>query len=257
MSPQETHHEIKLLAWNILHGGGPERTPWIGLAMVEQAPDIVVLSEFRARRGGQLRAQLADAGLVSQVASQVGPTRNGMLLASRFELSQVLDAAQGRMLCASVLGVRVIGVHVPDDQSLPKKAAFFQQLTALARQEREKPCVILGDFNTARRGPDTDQRAFRLEEKLGLLETLGFVDAWRRHHPGRREDSWVSALGAGRLDGAYVSAPLAHAVTDARYEHGPREQGLSDHSMLCVRLRVGVHRVAEGLGNGLFGAGGV
>lgn len=252
-------HEISLLAWNILHGGGPERTPRIGLEIVARRPDVVVLCEFRPGRGGQLRAQLADAGLVHQLASPVAPTKNGMLLASRLETGQVafpgLAEFPGRVLAASIAGVLVVGVHVPDDGVIAKKAAYFRQLTAWAKQNREKACVIAGDFNTSRRGPDTDGPAFRLEAQLGLLETYGFVDAWRAKNPGKREDSWVSSVGEGRLDGAYVSAPLADALVEATYEHAPREEGLSDHSMLIVRLKVmsGATHIA-GL-KGLFGRG--
>ncbi|MFA6043825.1 MAG: endonuclease/exonuclease/phosphatase family protein, partial [Phycisphaerales bacterium] len=251
--------EICLLAWNILHGGGPERTPRIGLAIVEQAPDVVVLCEFRPGRGGQVRAQLADAGLVHQAASKVAPGKNGMLIASRFELFPVavpgFEEFPGRLLATSVLGFTLVSVHVPDDGSLAKKAAFFQQLTALAKQNCEKSCVILGDFNTSRRGPDTDTRTFRLEKQLGLLETYGFVDAWRAKNPGKREHSWVSAAGQGRLDGAYLSAPLADALVDAKYDHAPRTSGLSDHSILHVRLKHVCETPPRAAPNGLFGPG--
>lgn len=253
--------EITLVAWNILHGGGPERTPWIGLTLVEMAPDVVMLCEFRPGRGGQLRAQLADAGLVHQRVSDVEPTRNGVLIASRFELCDAGDEARsaqaachGRLLAARVLGVVVVGVHVPDDGDLGKKAGFFHQLTDLARKNRDESCVILGDFNTQRRGLDADRRAFRLESKLGVLSSLGYVDAWREKHPGERENSWVSAHASGRLDGAYLSAPLAHALIDARYEHAPRCDQLSDHSLLLVRLRVEGCEPGDSRPRGLFGA---
>lgn len=252
--------EITLLAWNILHGGGPMRTPHIGLAIIEHTPDIVMLCEFRPGRGGQLRAQLADAGLVHQAASEVEAARNGVLIASRFELEPAGEGANlaaracgGRLLAVRAHGVLIIGVHVPDDGTPGKKAGFFQQLTALARKNRDFPCVILGDFNTQRRGPDGTGRAFGLEAKLGELASLGFVDAWRQKHPGTREDSWVSPLSSGRLDGAYLSAPLADTLVGARYDHTAREGGLSDHSMLLVKLRVAMPPAKNLVRQGLFG----
>ncbi|MBI1190485.1 MAG: hypothetical protein GC200_07395 [Tepidisphaera sp.] len=252
--------EVTLIAWNILHGGGPQRTPWIGLALIDHAPDIVMLCEFRPGRGSQLRAQLADAGLVHQRVSDVEPTRNGILIASRFDLREAGNDAReaesacaGRLLTAIAAGVLVVGVHVPDDNELGKKAGFFHQLTALARKNRDLPCVILGDFNTQRRGLDADGRAFRLESKLGVLASLGYADAWRKKHPGEREDSWVSAHASGRLDGAYLSAPLAHALIDARYEHAPRGAGLSDHSMLVLKLALEPREEGAKSPRGLFG----
>lgn len=161
----------------------------------------------------------------------------------------------GRVLVAESRGIILVSVHVPDDSAPAKKAAFFQQLTTLARQNHENSCVIPGDFNTSRFGPDTNAKAFRLEQHLGVLATLGFADAWRAKNPGKREDSWVSAVGHGRLDGVYLSAPLADALVTSRHDHTPRTDGLSDHSMLLVGLKVSCEASASAVPKGLFGPG--
>ncbi|MBZ0171544.1 MAG: hypothetical protein K8E66_04120, partial [Phycisphaerales bacterium] len=68
---------MKLLTWNILHGGGPERLCWIALALLDWAPDVIALTEFRARRGGSLRGVLADHGWPHQALSEAAASENG------------------------------------------------------------------------------------------------------------------------------------------------------------------------------------
>jgi len=230
---------MTIAAWNILHGGGANRTPEIGLALRALAPDLVVLSEFRPGRGGQLRAQLADGGLVHQLASPVDPSRNGVLIASRYELrasDERAPGSAGRWLAADVprLGMLVCGVHAPDDTTPAAKSAYWRFLVDLARKRRGERVIFVGDVNSGRRGQDG--AGFANEALLGTILSLGFVDAWRNKHPSSRERSWVSRLGEGRLDAAYLSAALADALVECRFEHGVREAGLSDHSALTVTL---------------------
>lgn len=234
---------LRILAWNILHGGGPRRIPEIALALVSHRPDIVVLTEFRSRRGGQLRAVLADHGL-GYHARTPESNSNGILLASRLALEpQPVPAdypgAPGRWLeaLAPSLRLRVGAVHVPDDTLQGEKAAFWQFLVRLAGLRREERCVVIGDFNTARLGQDTDGPASGCGPLVGKFTSLGFRDAWRHRHPTGREPTWISFEGAGcRIDTAYVSPPLLPLVREAAYSHAQREAGASDHSLLTLDL---------------------
>jgi hypothetical protein len=48
-NPSETVREsdMKLLAWNLNHRAAPRRIPsWIAIAINEQAPDVLVLTEY-------------------------------------------------------------------------------------------------------------------------------------------------------------------------------------------------------------------
>lgn len=232
---------VRILTWNILHGGGPARTPAIGLAILAHRPDVVVLTEFRTARGGQLRAQLADAGLLHQQASPVPEGKNGVLVASRLPLdpgSPTNGLPVGRWLAvrSPTLDLGIHAVHVPDDTQPAAKAAAWQFLVSHARTGRETRSIYIGDFNTARHGPDSPGRHFHCERLLGAFCSLGFTDAWRCRHPHAREDSWVSPLGRGRLDAAYLSPPLTGHLADAAYLHHDREAGLSDHAPLLLTL---------------------
>lgn len=239
---------MRILAWNILHGGSGRRLPEIVLALLGHRPDVVVLSEFRARLGGQIRGILADHGLSHQAATPTPPDRNGMLIASRLPLvprtdGPVTHPAAGRAcwrdrwLEVRVDGVTVGGVHVPDDGRPTDRSAYWQSLVAFARLRKDQPTVLIGDFNTGRHGVDEEGATFTCTHQLGILWTLGYRDAWRELHPESREATWVSPRGGGfRIDAAHVSAVLVPRLRGARHSERERRRGVSDHSSVMVDL---------------------
>lgn len=253
---------MRLLSWNILHGGGSARLPEIILSLLSHEPDLVVLTEFRATRGGQIRAVLADHGLTHQLASHDDrDNSNGILVAARHPLendhSPAPGSHRGRWLAARIpdLNLHILGVHVPDDTRLTAKAAHWQAILALARQRLHENVLIVGDFNTGRRfqdaphartppRPSNDHHrsggwasVHGCEALLGTLLSLGFVDAWRRLNPQAREYSWVSHDGQPRrIDTAYLSPALALALQTAAYSHVERCRRLSDHAPLVVDI---------------------
>lgn len=237
----------KLLAWNILHGGGARKMPLIALAIVEHNPDIVLLTEFRTTTGGQIRAILAERGLSHQACTDPPRNTNGILLASRSPLSPLPptpDAprgAVGRTLSAAVpdLNLHLLGVHIPCDGpgQDTARAWVWREVLRAARAHRDDACIVLGDFNTGRHHTDEAGATFSHTASLGKLASLGYADAWRTRHPHGREPTWVNHLGHGfRLDHAFLSAPLAPRLRDARYSHKERASRISDHSALVVHI---------------------
>lgn len=239
-------HTLRLLAWNILHGGGL-RTPEITLALLAHTPDIAVLAEFRPTRGSMIRAVLADHALSHQHVTPSPPGRNGILIASRTPLALRAHprdprTAPGRFLAchAPEFDLTLAGVHAPDDTTPAAKQRYWHFLIDFARAHADHRCIVLGDFNAGRRGIDGPPHAFAAQSLLGAFCSLGFTDAWRARNPGRREFSWYSAAGTGfRLDGAYVSTPLLPHVQAIAYSALEREEGLSDHAALLVDLHAG------------------
>ncbi|MEZ6244334.1 MAG: endonuclease/exonuclease/phosphatase family protein [Phycisphaerales bacterium] len=250
--PDMIERPLRLLAWNIQHGGGPRRSPHIALALLEARPDIVVLTEFRGARGGQLAGVLHDHGLPHRLTSYAQPTRNAVCLCSRWPLLPAEDSAlfadrpdlARRWLDARIpdLDLRVTGVHVPDAaradaHATAHKSLFWQRLNLSAAASTNENRVILGDFNTGRPALDEQGRTFTSAAHLGRLETLGFADAFRLLHALTREYTWHSPTGSGfRLDHAYVSPSLKERVRRCEYAHEHRESGLSDHASLSLEL---------------------
>jgi exodeoxyribonuclease-3 len=236
---------VKLLAWNILHGGGARKMPEIALAIVGHTPDIVLLTEFRTTTGGQIRAILSDHGLTHQACTDPARNTNGILIASRAPLAPdppppgPPKGALGRLLGAAIpdLGLHILGVHIPCDGpgQDTARAWVWREVLRAARAGRDEPCMVVGDFNTGRHFVDEQGATFSHTVSLGKLASLGYSDAWRTRHPDGREPTWISHLGQGfRLDHAFVSAPLLPRLREARYSHRERESRTSDHSALIV-----------------------
>lgn len=119
-----------------------------------------------------------------------------------------------------------------------------------ARARRQDRYLFVGDFNSGESGVDTEGYRFGAGDRFPALWSLGWVDAWRAVHGGRREYSWYST-GRGsvqrngfRLDHALVSPALAAHVVTCHYSHAEREQQLSDHSALLLECSVPPQRCA-------------
>jgi len=260
---------VRLITWNILHGGGPKRLPEIILSLLAHKPDVVVLTEFRVTRGSSIRGVLNDHGLEFHLTSRSTSRVNGILIASRVPLLPVLIAGapeNGRWLAARLpeQNLTVAGVHVPDDADAPGKRSYWEFLLGAAELWKTTDAVILGDFNTSRRGLDGGPKSQRCTKQLESLLGRGYVDAWRSRNPDKAEYSWFSHDGQGwRIDAAYLSPPLAERLQNAWYSQFEREAGLSDHAPLLVDLSPaalahGVGCASAGMPNhrhkaGLFG----
>lgn len=242
---------MRILHWNILHGGGPQRSPEIALALLQARADVVVLSEFRRTTGGQIAGVLHDHGLPHQAHTNPPLGANGLLIASRTPLSRSPtppdpDLAQ-RCLDARLEteGFWLTAVHLPDaargdHHATARKARHWRALLDLARPRAAAGHVIVGDFNTGRHHLDEAGQTFTCTALLGQLATFGYVDAYRAADPKGRESSWFSRTGQGfRLDHAFVSAPLAGSIRAADYAHELRLAGLSDHAPMRLELAPG------------------
>ncbi len=235
---------IKLLTWNILHGGGTARRPDILLALLAHDPDVIVLTEFRGTQGGQIAAALADHGFLYQATTPSVGRTNGILIASKEQILPRDEASpppssRGRFLDVILPGraLGVTGVHIPDDSRPGEKAEYWAFLVALGRARLEQRWIVLGDLNSGRPGIDEDGRTLGGAHLLGQFATLGYRDAWRVKNPDSAERSWYSHAGTGfRIDAAFVSPSLSDRVQSASFSHLEREQRISDHSVLVVVL---------------------
>ena len=236
---------MRLLTWNILHGGG-QRVPEIVLALLDHDADVVALSEYRPSRGGSIRGVLAHHGYAHQLCTDPPARTNGLLLASRLPLGLIPHPEPPKGLTHRFIAGRLgppdsptnlLIVHIPEVRRSTKKPAAWRFLLDRARELRDHPTVVLGDLNTGRHRLDEQGQTFTCTALLGQLETMGYVDAWRLLHPENKEFTWFSHEGGGfRIDHAHVSEPLLPRLLAARYSHTEREGGLSDHSALAVDL---------------------
>ena len=138
---------------------------------------------------------------------------NGVAIFSRWPIADVCaglpDAAQDpqrRVLTATIQGIRLINVYVPNGESVisPKfsyKLEFFKKLQDyLARCCKETDALlIMGDFNVAPEARDVyDPDGWEGEvlchpherEAMKRLQSVGVEDLFRRFHPEGGHYSW-------------------------------------------------------------------
>jgi exonuclease III len=232
---------LRLLAWNIRHGGGA-RLPAIVQALARHEADILVISEYRGGdSANRLRAALVASGYLHATSLVPPPGRNGVLIASRrpFREHGAVSTALPepyRMVRVEVAGLFLCGIYMPN---LLAKVPYWQALIAALAADSGNAALAIGDFNTCRAYVDEPGAIDATAHFMDKVEAIGFCDLWRRRHPEGREFSWYSTRGNGfRIDHAFLSAALAAQAGAVRYSHAERLAGLSDHSPLILDLEV-------------------
>jgi exodeoxyribonuclease III len=149
-----------LAAWNVnsLNVRLPRLLAWLGAVR----PDVVCLQETKLEDHRFPVMELAAAGYAAHYAGQ--KTYNGVAILVRHGLdaSDVtigipgFDDPQQRVIAATIAGIRVVGVYVPNGQALdsekyPYKLAWFKALAAMLQHEMaaHPQLAVLGDFNVA------------------------------------------------------------------------------------------------------------
>lgn len=236
---------MKILAWNIRHGGG-SRVAAIASAIAAHAPDVAVLTEFRAAAGVELQRLLAARGYRHLLVPPLAPRQNGVAIASRWRLVASLRATPAavpahRWLEADIprLGLSVGAFYGPLED-VPY-ADWWTSVRQVMAERVHTPFVLAGDFNTGMSVVDAPRDPFYCAEHFEALQTLGMTDVWRRHNPDMREYSWFSRRGGRdlngfRLDHILASPPLAARLRSSHYSHGEREASTSDHSILLAEF---------------------
>lgn len=256
---------MRIASWNVnsVRTRLDQLTGWLARA----APDVVCLQETKCEDGQFPEAALADAGYRAVCFGQ--KSYNGVAIAARFGLS--IDDVQRnlrgdagdahrRLIAATIEGVRIINVYVPNGQAVGTDA-FVYKLGWLDRlrqeiAERHKPgdeLLICGDFNVAPEPIDVydpkrweGQVLFHPDERAALRRLLewGLVDGYRLRHAEQKAYSWWDyRMGAYRknhglrIDLALLTRPLAERCTDVSIDTRPRElERPSDHAPVVVEL---------------------
>ncbi len=191
---------------------------------------------------------------------------NGVAILSRSEASDVItdiegfDDPQRRILAATIDGIRIINLYVPNGQSLESdkfqyKLKWFEEVTAFIAKEKEKypKMVVLGDFNIAPLHEDVwdpkewqDKNLVSHQERTALnrLLRLGFVDSFTMFEQPADSFSWWDYRGASfrqnkgmRIDLVLLSSALADSCLNSSIDKTPRSwERPSDHAPAFVVL---------------------
>ena len=255
---------MRIATWNVnsLRVRMPHLKDWLAANPVE----VVALQETKLADPDFPRAELEALGL--HVAFSGQRTYNGVALLARDELGDVVAGIPGfedeqkRVLAATIGGVRVIDVYVPNGQAVgsDKYEYKLRWLAALrdyvaAELARHPRLVVLGDYNVAPEDRDVhDPKAWEGQvlasepERAALRALLatGLEDCFRRFEQPDKSFSWwdyrmmAFRRNAGlRIDLILASAALAQACAECRIDKEPRRlERPSDHAPVVARFDI-------------------
>jgi exodeoxyribonuclease-3 len=199
---------LKIVSWNV--NSLNVRLPHVLNYLKEHQPDVLALQETKMTDDKFPRDDLEAAGY--QVTFMGQKTYNGVAIISKHTIEDVstnipnLEDPQKRVIAATINGVRIIDVYIPNGQEVgsEKYAYKMQWLTALhaylkSELETYNKLVLLGDYNIAPADIDIHD-ASRWEGKIlcsdkerahfqGLLD-LGLRDSLRELYPEDPMLSW-------------------------------------------------------------------
>lgn len=227
-------------------------------------PDALCLQETKIPDDGFPRLEIEAMGYSIETHGQKG--YNGVAIVSRHPMEHVargfgdLDDTQKRVIAATVNGIRIMSLYVPNGESTqsPKYAAKLEWLDHFlrilaGRHRAEEPLVLCGDFNIAPEDRDVhDPKRWRGKllcsdperEKFRAFLGWGLHDAVRlKTQEGGFYTWWDYRLnGFGRnwglrLDHFLISAPLASRVQEVWVDREARGQDKpSDHAPVVLDL---------------------
>ncbi|HZT60581.1 MAG TPA: exodeoxyribonuclease III [Pyrinomonadaceae bacterium] len=228
-------------------------------------PDVLCLQEVKCTEERFPSDEFGRLGYTSAVNGQ--PTYNGVAILSRKGLDDVRrgmtgdeEGAHARVISATVGGVKVVNLYVPNGQAVgTEKYAFkldwLKRLRAHLDEEfwADDEVLVCGDFNVALEDRDVhDPKQWRGKilfseperEAIEEVKEWGFVDAFRLHNQGGGLFSWWDyragsfPRNAGlRIDHIWVSETLAARCKRAWIDKEPRGwERPSDHTPVLAEF---------------------
>ena len=255
---------MKLVTWNV--NSIRARLDRLVDFIQTRRPDVLCLQETKVADDAFPADELGRLGY--DLAFHGQRTYNGVAILSRTPLSDVTrgfgdgdDDAQARLLAATVDGVRVASVYVPNGEAVGSdkydfKLRWMERLRAWvgSRLAGAAPAVLCGDFNVAPAPLDVydplawDGRVlFSQPERaaLGRVVDAGLVDLVRSMHPSEPMYSWWDyrmlsfPKGRGlRIDHLLVTPALhARAVGSGVDRESRKGKQPSDHAAVWAEFR--------------------
>jgi hypothetical protein len=239
---------MKLLAWNLNHRAARRQIPlWIAAAINEQAPDILVLTEYVEGPDHDFFLTSLNANGLSEFSCSAQPGReNQVLIASRdtqrrYELlaPDIHPSVPPNILGASLdsHGLTVLGFRMPAFEAKERalKRLTWNWLLGEADRLRAGSAVIVGDFNTA--PSDSEGRCGDCFSRL----TQG---GWQHVRPASGYSWRHPQFGTERqIDHIFLSASLVPRRVEYLWEFErlapedtSRKVGRPDHAMLICEF---------------------
>ena len=199
---------MKIVTWNV--NSLNVRLPHLLHYLSEHQPDIVALQETKLPDEKFPKEELEAAGY--QVVFSGQKTYNGVAIVSKTPATAIetgmpnLDDPQRRVLAATIDGIRVVNIYIPNGQEVDseKYDYKFRWLRAFrdylsAQLAAHKKLIVLGDFNIAPADIDVHNpkrwqgKIMCSDKERAMFESLlelGLTDSIRALHPEEPMHSW-------------------------------------------------------------------
>jgi len=225
--------------WNLRHGGGKRIEKIIEVLSENSETDIFVLTEYRNNKNKEfIKSELNKLGYIYQYNPNSDPKLNSVVMASKTDFNaetfDTLNEHKQRVIKISNQNLSIYGCYFPLHNL---KKEVFEFLLNQVNENKTENIIIVGDFNTGKHFIDEKGKTFYCSEYLDKLEQSGMIDAWRFINGNKKEFSWYSNAGNGfRLDHFFIKSNLKNRLKNCEYIHKYREEKISDHSMMMMRI---------------------
>jgi exodeoxyribonuclease-3 len=254
---------LKLATWNV--NSITARLPLALRWLTEAQPDVLCLQETKCTDDKFPAEAFAEAGYKSLSFGQ--RTYNGVAILSRAAGKDVQRGfpddtadAPARLLAATIEGVRVVNVYIPNGAFVGSdkyafKLEWMKRLREFfdSRYKTSEPVLLCGDFNVAPEEIDVHDPGlwegkvlFSEPERAALdeIKRWGFVDAFRLHNSEGKQFSWWDYRAGGfrrnhglRIDHIWTTKSLAERTKTALIDKEPRAwERPSDHTPVIVEI---------------------
>jgi len=253
---------MKIVSWNV--NSLNVRLPHVLDYLSGHQPDVLALQETKMTDDKFPKKDIEAAGY--QVVFMGQKTYNGVAILSKYPIEDVsmdiplLDDPQKRVIAATINGVRIIDVYIPNGQEVGSekytyKMGWLTALKAYVQDElkQHEKLVLLGDYNIAPADIDIHDPS-RWEGKIlcsdderahfqGLLD-LGLHDSLREIHPDEPMLSWWDYRSNAfrrkwgiRIDHLLVSTPI-HVLAGGIHADERAKERPSDHAPAWIEIKI-------------------
>jgi len=251
---------MKIASWNV--NSLKVRLEQVQNWLLESQADVLCLQETKTEDVNFPLSELQQAGY--QVVFSGQKTYNGVAIISKFALSDVqyglpnFDDVQKRLIAATVDGVRVVCVYIPNGESVDSdkyqyKLAWLAALHAWLKDEMQRypKLALLGDYNIAPEDRDVHDPVAWAGKVLcseaeraafNGLQQLGLRDAFRLFEQAEKSFSWwdYRMMGFRRNHGLRIDHILiseAVVCTACSIDKAPRKlERPSDHTPVLAEI---------------------
>ena len=251
---------MKIVTWNV--NSLKVRLPHVLSWLAEHQPDVLCLQETKTEDSKFPLSEIQQAGYQVQFSGQ--KTYNGVAILSKQPATDIqmgipnFADEQKRVIAATIDGVRIVCVYIPNGQSLDSdkyqyKLSWLNALHAWIKNELQQhpKLALLGDYNIAPEDRDVHDPAAWVGNVLVSeperaafknLQQLGLRDAFRLFDQPEKLFSWWDYRMMGfrrnhgmRIDHILISPALVCGACNI--DKAPRKlERPSDHTPVWAEV---------------------